>query len=264
MTIPLRLNEDRLFSSDANQRAIARELYAGVRDLPIVSPHGHTDPRWFAQDAPFENPTALLLAPDHYLFRMLYSQGVSLESLGVASRSGSSTVAPREAWRTFASHYRLFHGTPSRMWLDYVFANVFGLDVRLEAATADHYYDVMDSALQTSEFRPRALFDRFNIEVLTTTESPLDTLEHHAAIRASGWKGRVIPAFRPDPVVDPEHASFQNGLADFAEKTGEDTHSWSGYLAAHRKRRAVFAEAGATSTDHGHPSAATADLSRPE
>jgi glucuronate isomerase len=264
MSSPLRLSEDRLFSSDPSERVIARELYRAVRGFPIVSPHGHTDPRWFAEDAPFENPTALLLAPDHYLFRMLYSQGVTLESLGIAARSGPSSVAPREAWRRFAAHYSLFRATPSRLWLDHVFATVFGLEMRLEASTADHYYDVMDAALQTPEFKPRALFDRFNIEVLATTESPIDSLAHHAAIRASGWKGRVITTYRPDPIVDPEHESFAAALAIFAELTGEDTHSWTGYLAAHRKRRAAFAQAGATATDHGHPSAATADLSRLE
>jgi glucuronate isomerase len=262
-TRPLQLHPDRLFPVDAHVRAITRRLYDTVRDLPIISPHGHTDPAWFAGDAPFENATALLLQPDHYVFRMLYSQGISLESLGLTPVSGAAAPAvdPREAWRILASHYHLFRGTPSRMWLDWVFAEAFGLDVQLDAGTADHYYDHITASLATPEFRPRALFERFGIEVITTTESPLDTLEHHQAIAASGWQGRVLTAYRPDPVIDPEFEGFRDNLVRFGELTGEDVFSWSGYLAAHRKRRAFFARHGATSTDHGHPTAQTADLS---
>ncbi|MBT9446904.1 MAG: glucuronate isomerase [Hyphomonadaceae bacterium] len=262
MPAPLVLNDDRLLPSAPEQRAVARELYASVRRLPIISPHGHTDPRWFAANLSFGTPTELLLAPDHYLYRMLHSQGLRLEDLGIASKAGAPTVDPRNAWRLFAAHYHLFRGTPSRMWLDCVFADVFGLAVRLDAGTADHYYDVIDAALKTPAFRPRALFDRFDIEVLATTESPVDSLEHHIAIRNSDWNGRVVSAYRPDPIVDPDHEDFQNALDRFGEMTGEDTRSWNGYLAAHRRRRADFAAVGSTSTDHGHPTAATADLSR--
>ncbi len=239
-------------------RAIARELYAGVADLPIVSPHGHTDPAWFAADEPFGNAAALLLQPDHYLLRMLYSQGVTLDDLiGPAAD-------PRAAWRLFAERYHLFHGTPSRIWLDWVFAEAFGIDVRLGADTADLYFDTITDALRRPEFRPRALFERFGIEVIATTESPLDTLDHHRAIRESGWSGRVITAYRPDPVVDPEFEGFGANLDRLSELSGEDCRGWQGYLAAHRQRRAFFAEMGATSTDHGHPSARTADLAPAE
>lgn len=261
---PLILHPDRLFPADRDVRAITRRLYDSVANLPIISPHGHTDPQWFAEDAPFANASELLLQPDHYVFRMLYSQGIALEALGLTPVSGDarSKVDPREAWRILAANYHLFRGTPSRMWLDWVFAEGFGLEVQLEAATADLYFDRITEALATPAFRPRALFDRFNIEVLTTTESPLDTLEHHRTIAASGWNGRVLTAYRPDPVVDPDYEGFADNLAVFAQLTGEDTFSYAGYLAAHRKRRAFFAEHGATSTDHGHPTALTADLSR--
>jgi len=260
MTRPLKLDPDRLFPADPATRAVARGLYDGVKGLPIVSPHGHTDPAWFANNEPWSNATELLLAPDHYLFRMLYSQGVPLEQLGVPSSAGPSSADPREAWRLFAARYHLFRGTPSRMWLDHVFAEVFGIDVALEAASADHYFDRIGEALATPAFRPRALFKRFGIELLATTEGPNDDLAHHAAIRASGWGGRVVTTYRPDPVIDPEHEDFRAALTRFGELTGEDVESWPGYLAAHRKRRAFFREAGATATDHGHPSAATADL----
>ena len=260
MTRPLVLHPDRLFPAEPAVRAIARELYASIRDLPIVSPHGHTDPAWFATDAPFGNAAELLLVPDHYVFRMLYSQGVQLEALEV----GSPGFDPRSAWRLFAERYHLFRGTPSRMWLDWVFAEAFGIDVRLDDETSDLYYDTITEALATAAFRPRALFDRFGIEVIATTESPLDTLEHHAAIKASGWQGKVITAYRPDPVVDPEFEGFQVNLDRLSGLTGEDCRSWPGYLAAHRQRRAFFAAHGATSTDHGHPTAQTADLSPPE
>ena len=260
MTRELRLHPDRLLPADPAVRGVARELYSTVKDLPIVSPHGHTDPRWFATDEPWINATELLLAPDHYLYRMLYSQGVSLDSLGVTGRGGPSSADPREAWRLFAHHYYLFRGTPSRVWLDHVFTEVFGFEVALDSSTADLYFDRINEALATPQFRPRALFDRFNIELLATTEGAHEELEHHAAIRRSGWRGRVITTYRPDAVVDPEHEEFAAALRRFAEITGEDVYSWQGYLAAHRKRRADFRAAGATATDHGHPTPATADL----
>lgn len=264
MPRPLKLDPDRLFPADPATRSVARALYGEVAALPIVSPHGHTDPAWFATDAAWTDPAQLLLAPDHYLYRMLYSQGVLLDALGVPSRNGPSAADPREAWRLFASHYYLFRGTPSRLWLDQVFAELFGLDVALEAATADLYYDRMAEALETPAFRPRALFERFGIELLATTEGPHEDLVHHAAIRRSGWNGRVVTTYRPDAVIDPEHEDFGAALAAFAELTGEDVRSWAGYLAAHRKRRADFRAAGATATDHGHPTALTADLDERE
>jgi glucuronate isomerase len=260
MPRPLQLHPDRLLPADPATRAIARALYQEVRGLPIVSPHGHTDPAWFATNAAWTNPTELLLAPDHYLYRMLYSQGVPLERLGVPSKAAPSSVDPQQAWRLFADHYHLFRGTPSRMWLDHVFSEVFGIDVALEPATADQYYQRIVDALVTPAFRPRALFERFGIELLATTEGPHEDLVNHAAIRASGWSGRVVTTYRPDAVIDPEHEDFERALSRFAELTGEDVHSWAGYLAAHRKRRADFRAAGATATDHGHPTARTANL----
>jgi glucuronate isomerase len=261
----LDLHPDRLLPVEPSVRALARELYASVKDLPIISPHGHTDPRWFAGNETFGNATDLLLVPDHYVFRMLYSQGVAMEDLGVRNKA----VDPRAAWRLFAQAYGLFRGTPSRMWLDWVFAEAFGMGVQLCAETSDLYFDTITEMLATDSFRPRALFDRYNLEVLATTESPIDTLEHHVAIRAengkaAGWKGRVITAYRPDPVVDPEFEGFRANLDTLTELTGEDCLTWRGYLAAHRTRRAFFKSMGATSTDHGHPTAATANLSAPE
>lgn len=261
MSRPLRLDPDRLFPADPATRAIARALYTDIAALPIVSPHGHTDPRWFAENANWTDATSLLLRPDHYLFRMLYSQGVPLDALGVPDRNGVPATDPRAAWRVFAEHYHLFRGTPSRLWLDHVFADVFGLDVALDASTADHYFDAIGASLATDAFRPRGLFDRFRIDFLATTEGADDDLRHHAAIRASGWNGRVVTTYRPDAVIDVEHESFAAAMRRFAELTGEDVYSWSGYLAAHRKRRADFRAAGATATDHGHPTARTADLS---
>ncbi len=258
---PLTLHPDRLFPAEPAVRDIARRLYARVAGLPIVSPHGHTDPEWFASDVPFSDPASLLIIPDHYVFRMLYSQGIPLEALGIPTSDGTLVESdPRRIWRLFAGNYHLFRGTPSRMWLDWVFAEVFSLDVRLEAETADLYYDRIDMLLRTPEFRPRALYERFNIEVIATTESPLDDLRHHRAIRESGWTGRVVTAYRPDPVMDPEHPGFAENLNEFGRISGEDISTFTGYLKAHRSRRAYFREFGATSTDHGHPSATTADL----
>jgi glucuronate isomerase len=188
---------------------------------------------------------------------MLYSQGISLEDLEIGR---AELKDARKVWRIFASHYYLFRGTPTRMWLDFSFQELFGLEERLSAKTADLYYDTIAEKLKTPEFLPRALYERFNIEVLTTTDSPLDTLDDHKAIRASGWKARIVPAFRPDLVVDPEFAGFSQSIVKLGEQTGEDTSSWKGYLNALRKARQRFKELGCTSTDHGHLTAESADL----
>jgi glucuronate isomerase len=254
------LHPDRLFPSAPEVRAIARRIFSEIRDLPILSPHGHTDPRWFAENAAFPDPTALFLLPDHYILRMLYSQGIPMETL----REGADPKHAQEVWRLFAANYHLFRGTPTRLWLDYVFQELFGLDVRLSKATADVYWETISEHLATKDVRPRALYDRFRMEVIATTDSALDNLEAHAAIRNSGWKGRVIPTFRPDAVVDPEFSGFRTNLATLGAMTGEDTSSWRGYLAALVTRRRFFKQQGATATDHGHPTAATANLSRGE
>ncbi len=212
--LPLVLHPDRLFPADPATRGLARALYATVAALPIVSPHGHTDPQWYADDAPFPDASALFITPDHYVFRMLYSQGIRLEDLGIPRRDGAPVEKDaRKIWRTFAAHYHLFRGTPTRVWLDHAFATVFGCDERLTAESADRTFDRINACLARPEFRPRALFERFNIEVIATTESPLDPLEQHRKLRASGWKGRVITAYRPDPVVDPEFEGFRGERA---------------------------------------------------
>jgi glucuronate isomerase len=259
------LDEDRLFPIEDCARGIARALYGTVRGLPIVSPHGHTDPRWYAEDAAFPDPARLFVTPDHYVFRMLHSQGVPLEELGVPRADGGPVEQdPRAIWRRFAAHFHLFRGTPSRLWLDHAFQEVFGIDERLSAETADRIYDRIADCLARQEFRPRALFERFGIEVIATTESPLDDLRWHAMIRDSGWSGRVVTAYRPDPVVDPEFAGFAENVERLGALTGEDATTWAGYLAAHRTRRAFFKTFGATSTDHGHATARTEDLAPAE
>ena len=254
------LDKNRLFPAEGAARSVAAKLYETVRDLPIISPHGHTDPQWFADNKPFPNPAALFIQPDHYIFRMLYSQGITLESLGVPQVDGKQSADPREVWRIFARNYYLFRGTPTRLWIDYAFQEQFGLKDRLSEENADEYYDLIDKKLQTPEFLPRALFEQFNIEVLSTTDTATDSLEFHKKIKASGWKGRVLPTFRPDAVVDAEYLGFADNLKKLGEVSGEDVSSWKGYLNALRKRRAYFIENGATATDHGHLTAMTADL----
>jgi glucuronate isomerase len=244
------LNENRLFPAESAARSVAKKLYETVRDLPILSPHGHTDPRWFALDEAFPNPAALFIQPDHYIFRMLYSQGISLESLGIPQLDGTSN----------AKNYFLFRGTPTRLWIDYAFQKQFGLTERLNEGNADQYYEIISTKLATPEFHPRALFEKFNIEVLATTDTPLDTLEYHQAIKDSGWKGRVVPTFRPDSVIDAEYTGFLQNIEKLGQITGEDVGTWKGYLNALRNRRAFFKKMGATATDHGHLTAMTADL----
>ncbi|MEZ5647618.1 MAG: glucuronate isomerase [Alphaproteobacteria bacterium] len=260
------LHDDRLFSSDTTQRAIARRLYSEVKDLPIVSPHGHTDPAWFAYDEPFPDPATLFVIPDHYIFRMLYSQGISLSDLGISRIDGKSnpTPDPRKIWQVFAENWHLFRGTPTKMWMEHSLETVFGVTDKLGPKTANVIYDRVAACLASSEFRPRALFEKFKIEALATTESPLDLLDHHKALRASNWKGKIVTAYRPDPVVDPEYIGFVDNIATLGDLTKEDTHTWKGYLTALAERRQYFKSYGATSTDHGHPTATTVDLSEKE
>lgn len=251
---------NRFFPLESQSRALAGELYAEIKDLPILSPHGHTDPSWFAKNERFPDPAQLFVVPDHYVFRMLASQGVPLTDLGIPREDGGpDETDPRAIWRRFAEHYHLFAGTPSSIWLNHSFEHVFGLDEPLSADTADSYYDHIDAKLAEDSFRPRALYDRFNIEALATTESALDDLKWHQQIADSDWGGRVITTYRPDAVVDPEFEGFADNIKTLGEITGEDTQTWQGYLNAHRSRRAYFKQHGATASDHGHPTARTED-----
>ncbi|WP_323767834.1 glucuronate isomerase [Marinovum sp.] len=252
---------DRLFPVEPTLRETARALYDSIKDLPILSPHGHCDPRWFAENQRFPNPAELFVIPDHYVFRMLVSQGVALTDLGVPRADGGATERdPQRIWQRFAEKFHLFRGTPSAMWLEHSFEHVFGLDTPLSAEVAQAHYDHIESRLAQPAYLPRALFERFNIELLATTEGALDDLRWHRMIRDSGWQGRIVTTYRPDAVVDPEFEGFAENLAALGEITGEDTTTWAGYLAAHRTRRAVFKEHGATASDHGHPTARTEDL----
>jgi len=255
------IHEDRLFPADPDTRKVARALYSHVAKLPIVSPHGHTQANWFSRNEPFPDPAKLFVQPDHYVFRMLYSQGVSLDDLEIGR---PQLKDPRKVWQIFAKHYYLFRGTPTRIWLDYAFRELFGFEDRLSEKTADAYFDRISEMLLSPEFLPRALYERFNLEVLATTDSPLDTLEDHKAIRDSGWKARIIPNFRPDAVVDPDFPGFAENVVKLGNQTGEDTTSWKGYRNALRKERIRFRDRGCTATDHGHPTAQTADLSEAE
>jgi glucuronate isomerase len=255
------IHPDRLFPAEPSTRKIARTLYEHVRSLPLVSPHGHTKAEWFARNQPFPDPAELFVQPDHYIFRMLYSQGISLEELEIGRPEPKN---PREVWRIFASHYYLFRGTPTRLWLDFAFQELFGLEQRLAEDTADLYFDTISEKLRTPAFLPRALYERFHLEVLATTDSPLDSLAAHKTIGESSWKARILPTFRPDSVVDPEFAGFAENVAKLGENTGEDTSTWAGYLNALRVTRVRFRKLGCTATDHGHPTARTANLSGAE
>lgn len=253
------LHPDRLFPADRATRDIARALYDAVAKAPIVSPHGHTDPRWWGENPAFANPAELFVIPDHYVLRMLVSQGVPYEELGIGAETD-----PRAVWRRFAEHYHLFRGTPSRLWFDHSLAEVFGITTRLTPQNADALYDAIDERLALPDYRPRALYERFGIEVIATTDSALDDLGWHRMARESGWHGRVVPTYRPDAVIDPEVEGFAANLDRLGEITGQDTGNWQGYLDAHRARRFFFRAMGATATDHGHPTPQTADLPQAE
>jgi glucuronate isomerase len=245
------LAEDRFFDPDPSIRRVARALYERIRDLPLVCPHGHVDPALLAENRPFPEPAALLITPDHYIFRMLYSRGIDMESLGIPARDGSRVeMDARRVWQIFADNYYLFRGTPTGAWLDYELAIVFGIKHKLAGSTAGRIYDELTEKLQSPEFLPRALFDRFNIEVLATTDKESDSLIHHDAIRASGWEGTVIPSFRPDAVFRIASPKWQSDLAALEKTCGRDVTDFAALIAALENRRAFFKSRGAKATDH--------------
>ncbi|MBU2505879.1 MAG: glucuronate isomerase [Bacteroidetes bacterium] len=256
-----KLHEDRFFDPNPNVREIARELFHWVKDLPIISPHGHVEQKIFADNLPFPNPAELFIIPDHYIFRMLYSQGIPLENLGIPRLDGSKVESdPRKIWQIFADNYFLFAGTPTGVWLDYEFNIVFGIDEKLNSQNARSIYDSIIAKLNTPEYLPRNLYKKFNIEVLTTTDAASDNLEHHKAIIDSGWDARIIPCFRPDAVVDISKSNWLDNLNLLSESVGYEITDFDSYLKALKDRREYFIKFGAVSSDHGVNSVYTIDL----
>ena len=260
MTFPAHLHPDRLFPAAEPARSVARALYEAVRDLPLISPHGHTDPAWFAGNQRFSDPAALFLTPDHYVLRLLRSRGLSYDDLGVPRKDGKPVADGRSAWRLFAANYHLFAGTPSKTWTDHSLDWAFGIQDELSADTADAIYDTIDAAIATPDLLPRAILDKARVEVITTTEFALDSLLHHQSMEADGYLGRVRTTYRPDDVTNPERAGFLDRIQQFGAITGENIATWAGLINAHRNRREYFRRFGAVATDHGVPTAQTANL----
>ncbi len=242
---------DRLFDPDPQQKSVALDLYAGIKDLPIVSPHGHVDPALFSTpDLRFGNPVELLIQPDHYVLRMLYSQGLPYEQL-------LSAENPREIWRLFAGMFYLYRGTPSGLWLSHELEMVFGVTETLTADTADAIYDRIGHELKQAHCSPRALFERFDIELLATTDSASDSLEHHQTIRASGWKANIIPTLRPDSVVNINLPAWRENITQLSAASAIDVTGYASFIRALEQRRAFFKSMGARATDSGVYSPAT-------
>jgi glucuronate isomerase len=259
------LHADRYFSPVPAVRDVARELYQLGARYPLVCPHGHVDPRLLALDEPFPDPATLIVIPDHYIVRMLYSQGVPMEALGIPRLDGGATETdPRRIWQLFGDHFHLFRGTPSGAWLAHEFEGVFGIAEPLTGASAMRIYDQIEACLRRPEFRPRALFERFDIEVLCTTDAATDTLEWHQAIRDSGWRGVVRPTFRPDLAINLRHPQWRAEIDRLAALTGETTSSYPGYIRALEQRRLAFQRMGATATDHAAETPFTTELSASE
>jgi glucuronate isomerase len=260
------LPDDRYFDPDPQQKEIARHLYATAADLPLVCPHGHVDPRLFTDpDYSFGTPTELLLIPDHYIFRMLYSQGIPLEKLGVPRLDGGEVEQDhRQIWQITAENFYLFRGTPTGMWLAHELQSVFGIEDKLTGESAQDIYDQITARLESPEFRPRQLFEQFNIEVLCTTDAATAPLEHHRAIRESGWGGRILPTFRPDAVVNIDTPRWRENIEALSQVTGIEVTSYRAFIQALESRRAYFKTMGATATDHAALTAYTEGLSERE
>jgi glucuronate isomerase len=259
------LHSDRFFPPDPTTRNIARDLYQPVANIPIISPHGHVDPCIFADpDATFGSPAELFIIPDHYVTRMLYSQGISLERLGVHRIDGGLVDKDhRKIWRIFCENFHLFRGTPSGLWLEHELTVVFGIDEKPSAATADRIYDAISGKITTPEYSPRALFKRFNIEVLSTTDAATDTLEKHQAIHRS-WNGRIIPCFRPDAVVNLDTPSWRENIEQLMAVSGIDISNYNSFLRALMQRREFFKSMGAVATDHAVLTPTTFELTDSE
>ena len=257
---------DRYFDPNPAQRKAALALYESITDLPLVCPHGHVDPRLFADpDYTFGSPVELLIIPDHYIFRMLYSQGIPLEKLGILRADGGATETDhRQIWQLFADYFYLFRGTPSGTWFVDELYSVFGIDEKLTGANAQAIYDQIDDKLTSSEFRPRALFEQFRIEALTTTDAATDSLAHHQAIRDSGWNGRILPTFRPDAVVNLDTVGWRDEIDKLSAISGIDVANYAAFVQALENRRAFFKQMGATATDHAAVTAYTNRLSDAE
>jgi len=257
------LDPDRFLSPDPATRDIARELYQAVANLPIVSPHGHVDPRLFSDpDATFGTPADLFIIPDHYVTRMLYSQGTLLETLGVPRNDGGTVEYDhRKIWKLFCENFHLFRGTPSGIWLNHELSEVFGVNEKPGASNADRLYDTISEKLAAPEFSPRQLFERFNIEVLCTTDAATDTLEHHQAIRNSGWNGCVLPTYRPDAVVNLDAPNWKANIAKLSEVSGIDVTDYKSFIQSLEQRREFFKAMGGTATDHAALTPATSELS---
>jgi glucuronate isomerase len=246
------LHPYRLMPSDPAVRSIALRLYDAVRDLAILSPHGHVDPRMLWHDNAFSDPASLLITPDHYVTRLLHASGVPLERLGVGPDQLTADDA-RAVWRALCERWPVFRGTPVRYWLESELADIFGVRARPSAETADLIYDQVADCLTREEFRPRALFRRFGIEVLATTDDPCDDLSVHAGLAAdSTFPGRVLPTFRPDRYLEPAATGWSEAVLRLGEVAGEDTGRYAGYISALESRRRAFVEHGATSADHSH------------
>jgi glucuronate isomerase len=246
-----------LFPADPATRGIARDLYDSVANAPIISPHGHVSPSLLIDDEPFSDPTDLLITHDHYVTRVLHSAGFSLDELGVGQ---GVSADPRAVWRILAENWHRYAGTATGYWLTREFATLFGITDDLSAETADSTYDQIAATLLEPDFRPRALFERFGIEVLATTDDPLDALAGHAALAADPtFHGRVLPTFRPDLYLDPETPDFSSHVERLLTTTSRKA-TFPGYLAALADRRAYFIERGAVSADHGVLEPFTTDL----
>jgi glucuronate isomerase len=260
------LDPDRYFSADPATRAVARELYDTVAALPLICPHGHVDPRLFAApDATLGSPADLFIIPDHYVTRMLYSQGIPLESLGVPPSllgrgAGGDGGDHRKIWGLFCENFHLFRGTPSGNWLKDELSTVFGVDEKPSASNADRLFDLIAEKLSSPDFSPRRLFEHLNIEVLCTTDAATDSLEHHQAIRQSGWNGRILPTFRPDGVVNLDAPNWRTNIQNLGEVSGIDVVDYASYIRALEQRRAFFKSMGATAADHAALIPATAEL----
>ncbi|MEV7661552.1 glucuronate isomerase [Paenarthrobacter sp. NPDC089316] len=258
MSQSLATHPDRLLPADPGTRSIARSLLERVQDLPIISPHGHVDAAVIEQNTPFPDPAALLVTPDHYVTRLIHASGVPLDQL-------QPQAGARSIWQSFCEAWPLFDGTASGYWLRTQFESVFGWQGELSAETADASFDAISAKLAEPGFRPRELFKDFNIEVLATTDDPLDSLDSHRALAADpSFHGRVLPTFRPDAYINIANPAWPANVERLIAEASDGGTGYRGYLTALENRRRYFVDHGAVSADHGVRTPATLKLDAAE
>ena len=235
------MNDNFLLFSDT-----ARHLYHDIAaTLPIIDYHCHLSPKEIAEDKRFSNITELWLGGDHYKWRAMRANGVPEHYI-------TGDASPWEKFEKWAETLPYTLRNPLYHWSHLELKTAFSIDKVLNPSTAREIFDKCNECLQRPEYSARGLMLRYNVETVCTTDDPVDSLEYHRQIRESGFKVKVLPAWRPDKAMAVENPESYNAYLKLLEKAS-DTHieSYPDLIAALRNRHDFFASQGCSVADHG-------------